>query len=75
MTSCIHRPAGTGGDAGSATGGAERAISRSVLKYARDKALRLMLPEPKSTFETVGERICQELAHFRFLEATDGRGY
>ncbi len=51
------------------------AISRSVLKYARDKALRLMLPEPKSTFETVGEKVCQELAHFEFAEATRGRGY
>ncbi len=50
-------------------------ISRSVLKYARDKALRLMLPEPKSTYETVGEKICQELAHFEFAEATKGRGY
>lgn len=50
-------------------------ISRSVLKYARDKALRLMLPEPKSTYETVGEKICQELAHFKFAEPTRGRGY
>ncbi len=50
-------------------------ISRSVLKYARDKALRLMLPEPKSTYETVGEKVCQELAHFEFAEATKGRGY
>jgi hypothetical protein len=46
-----------------------------LLKYARDKALRLMLPEPKSKHETVGERICQELAHFKFAEATNGRGY
>lgn len=50
-------------------------IARSVLKYARDKALRLMLPEPKSTYETIGERVCQELAHFEFAEATKGRGY
>lgn len=50
-------------------------ISRSVLKYARDKALRLMLPEPKSTYETIGEKICQELAHFGFTEAIKGRGY
>jgi hypothetical protein len=50
-------------------------ISRSVLKYARDKALRLMLPEPKSTYETVGEKICQELAHFEFAESKKGRGY
>jgi hypothetical protein len=50
------------------------AISRSVLTYARDKALRLMLREPKSTYETVGERICQELAHFKLVETTHGRG-
>ena len=50
-------------------------IARSVLKYARDKALRLMLPEPKSTYETVGEKVCQELAHFEYAEATKGHGY
>lgn len=50
-------------------------ISRSVLKYVRDKALRLMLPEPRSTYETVGEKVCQELAHFGFAVATKGRGY
>jgi hypothetical protein len=50
-------------------------IARSVLKYARDKALRLMLPEPKGTYETVGEKVCQELAHFEYAEATKGHGY
>jgi hypothetical protein len=50
-------------------------ISRSVLKYARDKALRLMLPEPKGTYDTVGEKVCQELAHFEFAGAKKGRGY
>ena len=50
------------------------AISRSLSKYARDKALQLMLPEPKSTYETVGERICHELAHFKLVDATNGRG-
>jgi len=52
-----------------------RALSRSVLKYAQDKALRLMLPEPRSGYETVGEKICQELAHFSFARSTTGRGY
>ena len=33
------------------------AISRNVLKYVSDKALRLMLPEPKGTFEIVGEKV------------------
>src|SRR3984957_14388645 len=50
-------------------------ISRSVLIYARDKALRLMLPEPKGTYDTVGEKVCQELAHFEFATARKGRGY
>ena len=50
-------------------------ISRNVLKYARDRALRLMLPEPKSNYETVGEKICQELAHFNFADATRNKGY
>lgn len=45
------------------------AISRSILKYVRDKALRLMLPEPRGTFETVGEKICQELVHFEFARS------
>jgi len=50
-------------------------ISRSVLKYVRDKALRLMLPEPKGTYDTVGEKICQELVHFNFADSKRGRGY
>ena len=44
----------------------ETAIARSVLKYVSDKALRLMLPEPRGTFETVGEKVCRELVHFGF---------
>lgn len=50
-------------------------ISRSVLKYARDKALRLMLPEPKGTYETIGEKVCQELGHFELARAKRGQGY
>jgi hypothetical protein len=34
-----------------------------------------MLPEPKSTYDTVGEKVCQELGHFEFAEAKKGRGY
>ena len=48
------------------------AISRAVLKYVSDKALRLMLPEPRGTFETVGEKVCQELAHFGFAVSDQG---
>lgn len=43
-----------------------QAIARGVLKYASDRALRLMLPEPKGTFSSVGEKVCQELVHFHF---------
>src|SRR3954465_9254240 len=50
-------------------------ISRSVLKFARDKAIRLMLPEPKSNYESLGEKICQELAHFEFADAVRNKGY
>jgi hypothetical protein len=48
-------------------------ISRNVLKYTRDKALRLMLPEPKSSYETIGDKVCQELVHFEFASTTKGR--
>src|SRR5947207_6145459 len=29
-----------------------------------------MLPEPKGTFETVGEKVCHELVHFKFVNST-----
>ena len=44
-------------------------ISRSVRKYVSDKALRLMLPEPRGTFETTGEKVCQELVHLGFAKS------
>lgn len=47
-------------------------IARSVRKYVSDKALRLMLPEPRGTFETVGEKVCQELVHFEFARSVKG---
>jgi len=50
------------------------AISRNVLKFVNDKALRLMLPEPRSSFGTVGERVCQELVHLRFA-CSNSKGY
>jgi hypothetical protein len=50
------------------------AISRNVLKYTTDKALRLMLPAPKGTFETIGDKICQELIHFKLAQSTYGKG-
>ena len=50
-------------------------ISKNVLKYASDKALRLMLPEPRGDFQAVGEKVCQELAHLALAEASYGKGY
>ena len=49
-------------------------ISRNVLKFVTDKALRLMLPQPSGTFEGTGEKICQELVHFQFARLHGG-GY
>ena len=51
------------------------AISRSVLKFVTDRALRLMLPDPRGTFESVGGKVCQELANFHFVHAERGRPY
>ncbi len=47
-------------------------ISRSIRKYVNDKALRLMLPEPRGTFETAGEKVCQELTHLQFAKSIKG---
>lgn len=44
-------------------------ISQSVLKFVRDKALRLMLREPKGTFETTGEKICHELVRLQLAHS------
>lgn len=51
------------------------AVSRNVLKYASDKALRLMLPAPRGDFEGIGTKVCQELVHFALAEASYGKGY
>lgn len=50
----------------------QETISRSVRKYVSNKALRLLLPEPRGTFETIGERICRELVHFGFANSAKG---
>ena len=47
----------------------EATISRSVRKYVSDKALRLLLREPRGAFEA-GRKVCQELVHFRFAVST-----
>ncbi len=51
------------------------AVSANVLKYANDKSLRLMLPAPRGDFQTVGEKVCQELVHLGLAEAPYGSGY
>ena len=51
------------------------AISRNVRKFVTDRALRLMLPEPRGTFLTVGKKICEELVHFGFALAGRGSPY
>lgn len=47
------------------------AISRGVHKIVNDRALRLMLPEPRGTFEAIGGKVCQELVHLGL--ASSGR--
>lgn len=50
----------------------EETVSRSVRKYVSDRALRLMLPEPRGTFEAAGEKVCRELVHFGFANSAKG---
>ena len=47
-------------------------IAQSVRKYVSDKALRMMLPEPRGTFETSGVKIIQELAHLGLATSVKG---
>ena len=47
-------------------------ISQNVRKYVADKALRMMLPEPRGTFETSGVKIGQELTHLGLAASTKG---
>ena len=49
-------------------------ISRGVHKFVYDRALRLMLPEPRGTFETTGEKVCQELVQLQ-LARSNRKGY
>lgn len=50
----------------------EETVSRSVRKYVSDRALRLILPEPRGTFEAAGEKVCRELVHFGFANSAKG---
>ena len=47
-------------------------ISQNVRKYVSDKALRMMLPEPRGTFETSGVKIAQELTHLGLATSVKG---
>ena len=47
-------------------------ISQNVRKYVTDKALRMMLPEPRGTFETSGVKISQELTHLGLAASVKG---
>jgi len=46
------------------------AVSKNVAKYSLEKALRLMLPEPRGDFSAVGEKILQELNHLKLARPT-----
>ena len=50
-------------------------ISKSIHNHVCDRSLRLMLPEPKGTYRTTGEKVCQELRHFGFVSVAKGRPY
>ena len=45
------------------------AISRGVRKLVNERALRLMLPEPRGTFDTIGKKVCQELVHLQLAHS------
>ena len=47
-------------------------IATQIRKYVSDRALRLMLPDPKGTFDTAGEKVCSELLHFNFVRSVPG---
>ena len=49
------------------------AVSNNVRKFVTDRNLRLMLSAPSGTFRAAGEKICQELAHFKFAKSTSGK--
>jgi hypothetical protein len=53
----------------------DAAVAKNVAKYAIDKALRLMLPEPRSSFSAVGDKVLRELAHLELAKLARGKGY
>ena len=55
--------------------GQTEVISSNVRKFVTDKALRLMLPEPRGTFRVVGGKVCQEMVHLGLACAERGKPY
>jgi len=51
------------------------AVSKNVAKYSVERALRLLLPEPRSDFTSVGEKVLQELKHLNLARPVRGEGY
>jgi hypothetical protein len=51
------------------------AVAKNVAKYSLERALRLMLPEPRGDFTTVGEKVLQELNHLNLAQPVRGKGY
>ena len=50
-------------------------ISSNVRKLVTDRALRLMLPEPRGTFSAVGVKVCHELVHLGMARSIRSSGY
>ena len=50
-------------------------ISKSIYSHVCHRSLRLMLPEPKGTFQSAGGKVCQELRHFGFVSGKKGLPY
>jgi hypothetical protein len=51
------------------------AVAKNVAKYSIERALRLMLPEPRGSFTTVGEKVLQKLNHLKLARPVRGKGY
>ncbi len=45
------------------------AVAKNIHKFVSDRNRRLMVAAPGTSFRGTGEKVCQELAHFRFVKA------
>ena len=50
-------------------------ISGNVRKLVNDRALRLMLPQPRGTFQSAGQKVGQELVQLGLAKAERGEPY